>query len=388
MRICCVAGTRPNFVKIGPIMRAFREHAGELRERFGNFEARLIHTGQHYDDSMSKVFFDQLEIPKPDVNLGVSAPTNPSSVAQTMLAFEKELERNPADLVIVVGDVNATSACAQVAAYAGIPVAHVEAGLRSRDLAMPEELNRMVTDRLSSLLLASCDDGVENLLREGTSPEATRLVGNVMIDTLAANVDKLKEIREALAVPHGDFGVVTLHRPSNVDSPEVFARILQVLNRVNARLPLILPAHPRTRRRIAEAGFENLVEDVNASDLGSVTPGHKLWVCDPLGYLEFQALMSSASLVVTDSGGLQEETTWLRIPCVTVRENTERPITITQGSNQLAGTDPKAIEAAIEAVLNGSFKPKAPPELWDGRAADRIVDEIIALPDEWFTTRY
>ena len=246
----------------------------------------------------------------------------------------------------------------------------------------------MVTDRLSSLLLASCEDGVENLLGEGAPREAIRLVGNVMIDTLAANIDRLKAVREAMATPSCEFGLVTLHRPSNVDSPEVFARILEVLNRVNARLPLILPAHPRTRRRIAKAGYESLVRNISFDDLAEVKPGDRLWVCEPLGYLEFQALMSGASLVITDSGGLQEETTWLRIPCITVRENTERPITIAQGSNQLAGTDADSIEAAIAAVLDGSFKPKDPPELWDGRAAQRIVDEIIALPDEWFTTRY
>lgn len=381
-------GTRPNFIKISPILRALEKKRTALEDRFGSFEARLVHTGQHYDDAMSKIFFEQLDIPQPDVNLGVTADSDPMTIANTMPAFEKELKSNEADLVIVVGDVNATTACAQVAAYYGVPVAHVEAGLRSFDRTMPEELNRIVTDHLSSLLFASCDDGVENLLREGADRDSIKLVGNVMIDTLVHTLLQIKKLRDNLSMPRGDFGLATLHRPSNVDDPSILENILNAMVRISERLPIILPLHPRALSRIREANLSHLVSRVQPSQLDRISTEFTVWITQPLGYLEFQALMSAAAVVLTDSGGLQEETTYLRIPCVTIRNNTERPITIRQGSNQLAGTDPDAIEAAVGAVIEGRFQPKDPPSLWDGRAAERIVEEIIALSDSWFTSRY
>jgi UDP-N-acetylglucosamine 2-epimerase (non-hydrolysing) len=381
MRICCVVGTRPNFIKIAPILRAFEREKERLASRFGTFVSRLVHTGQHYDDRMSDIFFKQLGIREPDINLGVNTHSNLSAVAQTMLAFESELAVHPADLVLVVGDVSATSACAQTAAYAGIPVAHVEAGLRSFDRSMPEELNRIVTDHLSSIHFASCEDGVKNLLNEGIGRESIRLVGNVMIDTLVRNMSRFDEVKRRMGFPKGEYGVATLHRPSNVDAPRNLESILKTLARTSNKLPIILPVHPRTKERIESAGLRNMVRNLESSQLDKIKTTNAIWMIEPLGYLEFQALLSSAKLVVTDSGGLQEETTYLRIPCITIRKNTERPITITQGSNQLAGTDPDRIETAIDNVLTGRFKAKNPPVLWDGHAADRIVKEILTLSD-------
>ena len=388
MRVSCVVGTRPNLIKIAPIMRSFEVHRERLTARFGDFSARLVHTGQHYDESMSKVFFDQLGIPEPDVNLGVADMSNLSMIARTMIAFEKEMRSNPADLLVVVGDVNAVTSCSQVAAYLGIPVAHVEAGLRSFDLSMPEEINRMIADRLASLHFATCDDAVENLLGEGVTRDSIRLVGNVMIDTLVHNRKRLGEVKAEMNLPATAFVLTTLHRPSNVDDPAGLERLLSALSRASLHMPVLMPMHPRTRRRVEEAGLERMISRIGREDLGKLEPAGTVWVTDPLGYLEFQALVSEAAVVVTDSGGIQEETTYLRIPCLTVRENTERPVTISQGSNRLVGTDSTRLEAAIIDVFEGRFKPKEPPTLWDGHAADRIVEELIALPDEWFVTRY
>jgi len=388
VRVSCVVGTRPNLIKIAPIMRAFEVHRERLNKRFGDFSARLVHTGQHYDESMSKVFFDQLGIPEPEVNLGVADMSNPSMIAHTMMAFEKELRINPANLLIVVGDVNAVTSCSQVGSYMGIPVAHVEAGLRSFDLLMPEEINRMVADRLASLHFATCDDAVNNLLSEGVARDSIRLVGNVMIDTLVHNRKRLGEVKARMNLPATAFVLTTLHRPSNVDDPAGLERLLSALSRSSLRIPVLMPMHPRTRKRIAEAGLERMIRWIGGEDLDKLKPAGAVWVTDPLGYLEFQALVSEAAAVVTDSGGIQEETTFLRIPCLTVRENTERPVTISQGSNRLVGTDGTRLEAAIIDVTEGRFEPKEPPPLWDGHAADRIVDELIALPDDWFVTRY
>jgi UDP-N-acetylglucosamine 2-epimerase (non-hydrolysing) len=312
LRITCVVGTRPNLIKIAPIMRAFAVHKKRLAGRFGTFSARLVHTGQHYDDAMSRVFFEQLGIPQPDANLGVANLSNNSMIADTMRAFEHELEANPAELVVVVGDVNAVSACTQAAAYERIPVAHIEAGLRSFDLAMPEELNRMVADRLASLHFATCDDAVENLLREGAKRDSIRLVGNVMIDTLVLNMQRLDEIKAGMSLPETRFVLATLHRPSNVDDPAVLERLLSALARTSSRIPVILPAHPRTRKRICEGGLERYVRSIDLERLSEVKAASAVWITEPLGYLQFQALVREAAVVVTDSGGLQEETTYLR----------------------------------------------------------------------------
>jgi UDP-N-acetylglucosamine 2-epimerase (non-hydrolysing) len=388
LRVSCIVGTRPNLIKIAPILRAFDEHGGRLKERFDGLRTRLVHTGQHYDNSMSNVFFEQLGIPQPDVNLGVADLSTPLMIAATMHAFAQELQANPAELVMIVGDVNAVSACSQAAAYMQVPVAHIEAGLRSFDLSMPEELNRMIADRLASLHFATCDDAVENLLREGVRRDSIRLVGNVMIDTLLQNMERMDETKALMSLPRTRFILATLHRPSNVDDVSDLKRLLRALAQTSSRIPVLMPAHPRTQKRISEANLQGLVRWINTERLYELKPADEIWLTEPLGYLQFQALMSEAAVVVTDSGGLQEETTYLRIPCITVRENTERPVTITHGSNRLVGNDYDLLQSAITDVLEGRFVPKEPPHLWDGHAAKRIVDELIALPDEWFSTRY
>jgi len=361
MKILCVVGARPNFMKIGPVLDAFREYP--------DMESMLVHTGQHYDETMSKVFFDEMGLPRPDINLGVGSGTHGEQTARVMEAFESVLECERPDAVVVVGDVNSTPACSLVAAKLRVPVAHVEAGLRSFDRSMPEEINRLVTDTVSDFLFVTEPSGVENLKREGVPDSRIFFVGNVMIDTLVRNLERIdrEKIAEGAGSIYGDYAVLTLHRPSNVDDGTVFERIARALAEIGGRIPILFPVHPRTRDRIIRFGIDNLFHDYT----GSGKMGVRLM--PPLGALEFLSLMRNAKFVLTDSGGIQEETTFLQIPCITIRENTERPVTVDVGTNILTGSDPDRITAAAEDILNGRFKEGRVPELWDGRAAQRIA---------------
>ncbi len=356
MKILSVVGARPNFMKIAPILNTFRRHP--------EIESKLVHTGQHYDAEMSDAFFRDLQIPAPDINLGIGSGSHAEQTARVMLAFEPVLLQEKPDWVVVVGDVNSTMACTLVAVKLGIKVAHVEAGLRSFDRQMPEEINRLVTDALADLLLTPSPDGDENLLREGVHPSRIRRVGNVMIDTLMMSLEQAKQssIVDQMELTPGNFAVVTLHRPSNVDVVETLTGILGSLGRLQTEVPVIFPVHPRTRAKLAEFGLTSQL---------AAWPNFRL--CDPLGYLDFLRLWSQSRLVLTDSGGLQEETTALGIPCLTLRENTERPITVTEGTNRIVGTNPENIDAAIRDVLHGTTFPKRIPELWDGKTAERIL---------------
>ncbi|MEZ5307919.1 MAG: UDP-N-acetylglucosamine 2-epimerase (non-hydrolyzing) [Pyrinomonadaceae bacterium] len=362
LKILNIVGARPNFMKIAPIF-------AEMRRRASEFDPLIVHTGQHYDEKMSKAFFDDLGISKPDVDLEVGSATHAEQTAKIMLAFEPVVMEHKPDWVVVVGDVNSTIACALVCSKLGIRVAHVEAGLRSFDRSMPEEINRILTDSISDLLLTPSPDGNEHLKAEGIADEKVVLVGNVMIDSLFSNLERSASstIREDLNLVD-DYAVITLHRPSNVDDRETLGNLIGVLREIAERIPIIFPAHPRTRSKLAEFG---LIRD---GAIGGIS------VVEPLGYLDFLRLYSGARLVLTDSGGLQEETTALRIPCLTMRENTERPITIEMGSNQLVGVNPDAIRKAANEILDGGFDretAKVPP-LWDGKTAERICDALVA----------
>lgn len=363
-----VAGARPNFMKIAPILR-------QLDERDG-VETTLIHTGQHYDRNLSDVFFEELGIRKPDVSLGVGSGSHAQQTADVMVAIEKVLlesaERGePFDRLIVVGDVNSTMAAAIAATKLHVPVAHVEAGLRSFDRTMPEEINRLVTDAISDLLLCSEPAGVENLLGEGHDESRVHLVGNVMIDTLLTQVERAKSqsTLERLGLNQGEYGVVTLHRPSNVDEKSTLSGLVAVLTEISERMPLVFPVHPRTRARIDSFGLTSSLES---------SPAVK--ILDPQGYLDFLCLTSQARVIVTDSGGLQEESTALGVPCLTMRANTERPITCDGGTGTLIGSDAEALRANLEAVLKGDYKQGVCPELWDGKAATRIADVLLGTP--------
>jgi UDP-N-acetylglucosamine 2-epimerase (non-hydrolysing) len=352
--VLVVAGARPNFMKVKPVLDAL-EHR--------NVPSALVHTGQHYDPQMSDVFFDELGIRPPDFSLGVGSATHARQTAAVMVAFEELAEREQPRVVVVVGDVNSTVACALVAAKCGAYVVHVEAGLRSRDWAMPEEVNRVATDRLSDLLLAPSADAVDNLFAEGYRPDQVVLVGNVMIDTLLANVDRARQrmVPESAKLDPGKYALVTLHRPSNVDDPESLRRLMGALGDLSGDLPVVFPAHPRTRARLESIQFPRSVR-----------------VIGPLGYLDFLGLQAGAAVVVTDSGGVQEETTALGVPCITARESTERPITVTEGTNRVAGTDPQSILAATRAVLADPPTPRC-PALWDGHAGERCADAIEGM---------
>lgn len=370
MRVVLVAGARPNFVKIAPLHAAL-----SLRD---GVEPVVLHTGQHYDEGMSQLFFDQLGIPRPRYNLGVGSASHAEQTARIMMEFEKVVLNERPDIVVVVGDVNSTAACSLVAAKLGIPSAHVEAGLRSRDRRMPEEINRIVTDALCDLLFTTSRDADENLVREGISRERIFFVGNVMIDTLLRFREAASRtgILERLSLRPGGFALLTLHRPSNVDDPAVLARLLEAVVEVSRRLPVVAPLHPRTKSRVEEFGLGSMLE---AAECVRVLP--------PLGYLEFLALEAQARLVLTDSGGIQEETTVLGVPCLTLRPNTERPVTCTQGTNRLVGNDPARIIAAVEVVLSEPPPSGRVPELWDGRAAERIAD-ILVDRERWLPLTY
>lgn len=369
LKILHVAGARPNFMKVAPIIAAMARRGDAIRQQ-------LIHTGQHYDENMSRVFFDQLGLPRPDRNLEIGSGSHAQQTGRIMEAFEKVVMEDRPDWVSVVGDVNSTLACSLVCAKLGIRVAHVEAGLRSFDRTMPEEINRMVTDRLADLLFTPSPDGDENLLREGVSPDRIHFVGNVMIDTLlrlvpqagpAADVflaSLARDLEAAGAPPVSDEPVlVTLHRPANVDNAAALAEIMGALADLGRDRTVIFPVHPRTRGRIADGGFGDGPDGV--------------LLIEPVGYLEFVGLMQRSALVLTDSGGIQEETTVLGVPCLTVRPNTERPITITEGTNQLVECRHKTItDAAVGALESRSADPVR-PEKWDGHAAERIVEVFL-----------
>lgn len=384
--ILCVVGARPNFMKIAPIMRAFAAPQNGIR-------ATLVHTGQHYDAAMKRAFFEQLSIPEPDVDLGVGSGTHAEQTANIMLRFEPVLEAQQPDAVLVVGDVNSTIACALVAVKCGIPVIHVEAGLRSGDRSMPEEINRVLTDQLSELLFTTEQSAADNLSREGIPSSKVHFVGNVMIDTLLYNLPAATPARvtlnaalDALSGQGGEgaaraealrgrfqeqWGLLTLHRPSNVDDAETLGRLLGVLVDISKHMPLLFPVHPRTAMRIEAMGYSHLVTQGN------------ILMMSPQGYLEMLGLMREARVVFTDSGGIQEETTALGVPCITLRESTERPITVEQGTNAVVGTDPARIRSVCEAVLQGEGKAGRQPQLWDGTSADRIAAVISEMVGSW-----
>jgi UDP-N-acetylglucosamine 2-epimerase (non-hydrolysing) len=356
VKILHVVGARPNFMKIAPVMKAVAA-AGFATQR-------LVHTGQHYDVSMSDVFFSELAMPLPDLHLGVGSGSHAEQTAKVLTGFEKVCLDERPDLVVVAGDVNSTMACAIDCAKLGIRCAHVEAGLRSFDLRMPEEVNRIVTDRLCALLFTPSADADQNLRREGTEDGRIFRVGNVMIDTLLDHLPRAKATGalRKLGVAPGAYAVLTLHRPSNVDDAVVLGGIVSAIEEIQRELPVVFPAHPRTRKRIAEFGLAPRLAQM---------PG--LHLCEPLGYLDFLGLAAQAKLVLTDSGGLQEESTALGIPCLTIRENTERPITVTEGTNTLVGTDrARIVEEALRA-LGGRGKAGRIPELWDGKASERVA---------------
>src|SRR5437867_2371955 len=363
MKIINVVGARPNFMKIAPIVDVIKHTDG--------VEQVLVHTGQHYDEGMSDVFFRDLGIPVPDIHLGVGSGTHAEQTARIMVEFEKVCLSQKPDLVVVVGDVNSTMACAIVAAKLLVPVAHVEAGLRSFDRAMPEEINRLVTDTLADLLFTTSREADENLKREGVDPAKIHFVGNVMIDTLLKHREKAAALH--IEKPN-QYALVTLHRPSNVDDPKVLGPILEALDEISMTMPVLFPIHPRTQKRVRDFGL---------------SMSHGIRTMEPLGYLEFLNLEATASVVLTDSGGLQEETTILGVPCFTLRHNTERPVTITDGTNTMVGPDKSRILDAFRRIVNGDWKPSGPPELWDGRAAGRIVriirEFIPLLAEEGWT---
>jgi UDP-N-acetylglucosamine 2-epimerase (non-hydrolysing) len=358
MRITLIAGARPNFMKIAPIIHAIKT----AQQKGKNIHYRLVHTGQHYDRKMSDTFFRELNIPEPNVNLGCGGGTQAEQTAAIMVAFEKELLTNPTDLVIVVGDVTSTMACSIVAKKLNTKVAHVEAGIRSWDLTMPEEINRMVTDALTDYFFTTTELANQNLRNVGVPDEKIFFVGNVMIDTLLANRHRFQEPNffNKLDLQNGNYLVLTMHRPANVDEAEKLKALMhEIVNNVK-NLPIIFPIHPRTAKIFNELGIQ----------------APNLKIVDPLGYLEFNFLVENSKCVITDSGGITEETTVMGIPCITLRDNTERPETVEIGTNELIGTNPKAIKPALDKLFAGEWKKGGIPELWDGNAAERIIEKI------------
>ena len=355
VRVLCVAGARPNFMKIAPLLREFNSR--------DTFESFLVHTGQHYDARMSENFFRDLGIPAPDINLGVGSGTHAEQTAHVLMKLEAVLLSERPDLVLVVGDVNSTLAATIAAVKLDIPVAHVEAGLRSGDRTMPEELNRLMTDVVASWLFTTEADGEANLLREGIDPARIHFVGNVMIDTLLANLERAKKLDtlERLGLTKGKFCLLTLHRPSNVDDPARLAELFGALEEIHDRVPIVFPVHPRTATNISEA--------LGGRDL-------KFQIIEPQDYLDFLRLMADAKIVLTDSGGVQEETTALGTPCFTLRDSTERPITVTHGTNTMVGADREVILREVMATLDGNPKVGNVPDLWDGKASERIANVL------------
>jgi UDP-N-acetylglucosamine 2-epimerase (non-hydrolysing) len=361
MKITLIAGARPNFMKIAPIIHAIQKAQNEGK----NIQYRLVHTGQHYDAKMSDTFFKELNIPHPDVNLECGRGTQAEQTAAIMVAFEKELFANPTDLVMVVGDVTSTMACSIVAKKLNTKVAHVEAGIRSGDLSMPEEINRIVTDSLTDYFFTTTAWAGDNLIKAGVSKEQIFFVGNVMIDTLLANQHRFQApvFWEAMNLTPKNYFVMTLHRPANVDEGQKLKALIQEIV-VNAKgLPIIFPIHPRTAKIFTDLGIAN----------------QNLHTVEPLGYLEFNYLVQHAKAVITDSGGITEETTVMGVPCITLRDNTERPETVNIGTNELIGTNPAAIQPALDKLWKGDWKKGGIPELWDGKAAERIVANMFEL---------
>lgn len=363
--LVCVVGARPNFMKMAPIIRALKKY-DQLIIPY------LVHTGQHYDQAMKDTFFEQLGIPEPDKDLGVGSGSHAVQTANIMLKFEPVLDEVKPFAVLVVGDVNSTIACGLVAVKKQIPLIHVEAGLRSYDREMPEEINRILTDQLSDLLLTTERAAEENLIKEGIDSKRVHFAGNVMIDSLLTNCKQAVPIINTLQnyackqnVITSEYALLTLHRPSNVDDPVTLTQLMKVISEVSFKLPVIFPVHPRTQQKIADAGL-----------LNDLSPDRVIML-PPVSYLEMLGLMQSAKLVLTDSGGLQEETTALGVPCITLRENTERPITVTEGTNTIVGSDPLKIMQCVDDVLQSGGKSGRVPEYWDGQAAERIVAEII-----------
>jgi UDP-N-acetylglucosamine 2-epimerase (non-hydrolysing) len=361
LKVINVVGARPNFMKVAPIVEAMKR-----RER--EFTPLVVHTGQHYDAGMSDAFFKDLDLPRPDVYLDVGSRSHAAQTAAVMERFEPVVVAERPDWVLVVGDVNSTLACALVCVKLGVKVAHVESGLRSRDRTMPEEINRLLTDQIADLLFTPSADANDNLLKEGIPPERIQLVGNIMIDSLFNNLERSKQsrIQHELELTKSCYAVLTLHRPSNVDERVSFGSILDAIERIGEHLPIIFPVHPRTRKAITELGLSERIRKIKA-----------LRMIEPLGYLDFLSLYSGARLVMTDSGGIQEETSVLGIPCLTLRENTERPITVTSGTNRIVGRYPDKIIAAALGALDEPSKPIGKIPLWDGHTAERILAELV-----------
>jgi UDP-N-acetylglucosamine 2-epimerase (non-hydrolysing) len=368
MRVVLLAGARPNFMKIAPLIRGIEKHNSSSGTN--RVKTTLVHSGQHYDHEMSQVFFQDLELPKPDVYLGVGSGTHSEQIGKTMMGLEKVLLEEAADLVIVVGDVNSTLAGALAAVKSGVPAAHVEAGLRSYDKTMPEEINRLLTDAISDYLFTPSLDADDNLKKEGIPAEKIFLVGNVMVDSLLHNMERIKssQILSQLEVPAKGYALLTMHRPSNVDGGESLLRIGEAIKEISMRIPIIFPIHPRTRKNIEKLRLKGLFDR------------ESVLLIEPLGYLDFLKLTTDARFVMTDSGGIQEETTVLKIPCLTLRDSTERPITIAQGTNTLVGNKTSVIIEEAAKILEGKGKKGSIPPLWDGRTAERIVDVICQKP--------
>lgn len=357
MKVVNIVGARPNFVKIAPLMQSMAKSS--------IIDPILLHTGQHYDYNMSERFFKDLGIPEPDVYLNVGSDTHGKQVAKIMKKFDDFCEEYKPDLVVVVGDVNSTMACSLVAVKRHIKVAHVEAGIRSYDRGMPEEVNRIVTDSVADILLPPSKDAVDTLLKEGHDNDQIHLVGNIMIDTLLKNQQKIlqSDILQQLKIERQAYTLLTLHRPSNVDNVKSLKNIIEALEEIQNRIKIVFPIHPRTKKKIEEYGLMNRIQQ-----------SENIILTDPLGYFDFGKLVYDAKFVMTDSGGIQEETTVYQIPCITIRDNTERPVTILEGTNELAGSDKKKIVDFANKILEGNWKKGSIPELWDGKTADRIVN--------------
>ena len=361
MKITIIAGARPNFMKIAPIIHAIQKNKNKGKE----ISYRLVHTGQHYDAKMSDTFFEELNIPHPDINLECGGGTQAEQTAAILVAFEKELISNPADLVLVVGDVTSTMACSIVAKKLNTKVAHVEAGIRSGDMTMPEEINRIVTDSITDYYFTTTQWAAENLKKAGALEKQIFFVGNVMIDTLLANQHRFyaPEFWNILNLTTQNYFVMTLHRPANVDEGQKLKVLIQEIVENAKELPIVFPIHPRTAKIFSDLGisFSNL------------------HIVEPLGYLQFNYLVQNAKAVITDSGGITEETTVMGVPCITLRDNTERPETVNLGTNELIGTNPSAIKPALDRLWNGSWKKGSIPKLWDGKSAERIINNLLAL---------
>lgn len=362
LKLLCVAGARPNFMKIAPILREMKKHQ--------SLQPKLVHTGQHYDNKMSDVFFKELQIPAPDIHLNVGSGTHAEQTAEIMKRFEAVVLQEKPDWVVVLGDVNSTLACSVTAAKLHVPVAHVEAGLRSYDRTMPEEINRLVTDAIAEVLFTTEKSGNENLIKEGKPESQIYFTGNVMIDSLVFAKPQINrsQVSTDLKLPDKSYCITTLHRPSNVDDPKTLAKIFEIFDTIQNKLSVVFPIHPRTRKMIETFGLSDKVSKMK-----------NLRLMDPVGYFDFVSLTAHAKMAITDSGGLQEETTYLGVPCLTMRENTERPITIEVGTNTLVGSDEQLIYSKVDEIIKGTYKNGSVPELWDGRAAERITNVFTKL---------